>query len=663
MTRVIYALAFLCFIGTKAVSMSETVRVNGYVGAHELELAAYKIVSARTFKVSGKPDYIGITEVYPDTTEPVVYRYTVEAAGICPYERAFKSVGFGRVTYFIEAGVVPVTEVRITRRSANGEQWPVLISSVFGVSDSELQALKKHDSFPIMGLLPTTDAKERDRLAAMLKAGIPEMADYGITAGFSSEIRYASQDAKQVEDEIKNCADIAARHGMRALLGPVSWWVGTPRFVEDGEGGTFGGVKYQQVCYSPDREFAYDARLADLLGSRYNRHYKLSVPNRWSNTPWLTMNSKALNDYRFRRLDECVRILKEACKGDESWVAGIFLENEPRYWDTHCEALPVGSGAYSLWADFNPFAVRAAAEQGIDLNPEDGLSSDELAWLHRNVGEYNQDTVDAYVRSAAQHSFGAGIPVYTHSLQHRWMFPGAEINHPASEWAFANAARTGLEGMFTMPSDFYRVRDWGYWTNLNREENDGADIDLHLWDLRVSYAMGADFYNSYNWHAIGPERFFAYVREFVSSLPAAKASPAALRAADRYTFRMRTPMKLQAFTKLTFPVCSDAPVKGSACVAIMSPGGESFSSECQMIDLPRRDSTLSFTFTTPAECSWQDDVQVTLYVFDESGRMALQELSLGVKSPSDVELELDLAAQRALSRVAIKRAELSRRGS
>lgn len=654
------ALVLFCMIGSDSAPQTASTRVAGYIGSHRLDIPAFEIVSSRAFAVPGRPDYIGITEVYSDTPDPAVYRYTVTADGICPYERMFRSVGFGRLTYFVKAGDKPVRNVRITCRPVNGEKMPVLISSVFGVSESELGRLAKRDSFPIMGLLPTTSAQERDRLAGMLKENIPAVPEYGISAGFSSEIRYANQNPVQVEEEIRNCASLAKKYGMRALLGPVSWWVGTPGFVEDGKGGKFGDVKYQQICYSPVREFPFDARIADLLGARYNRRYKLSVPNRWSNTPWLTMNSLLLNEYRHRRLDDCVRILKDVCAGDEGWISGVFLENEPRYWDSQCETHPGEPDPFTLWADFNPSAVEAAAADGVDLNPEDGLSHEELAWLHRNVGRYNQDTVNAYRKASEAYGFGAGVPLYTHSLQHKWMFPGGEINHPASEWAFAVGARTGLEGMFAMPSDFYRVRDWGRWTNLNREENDGRDIDLHLWDLRVSYAMGADFYNSYNWHAIGPERFFAYVREFLDGLPVVKLPPASFSAADDYTFRMKVPMKLQAFTKLSIPVKLDRSVKGSACVSILLPNHDSFASECRFINLPEGSHTLSFAFSTPAECGWQDDVQVSLYVFDEDGRMALDGVRLEAASASDVQLELDLHTQRVLSLAAVDRAASTR---
>ena len=50
------------------------------------------------------------------------------------------------------------------------------------------------------------------------------------------------------------------------MLGLVSWWAGTPLNVDDGLGGKFGDLKYQQVCYSPNVEVPENPDLRKLLG-------------------------------------------------------------------------------------------------------------------------------------------------------------------------------------------------------------------------------------------------------------------------------------------------------------------------------------------------------------------------------------------------------------
>lgn len=653
----------LSLLTLAASAGAEQIRVVGYIGSHKTALQAEAVTDIRRFPVQGSPDYIAITEVYPDLPDPVTYDYTVSANGVHPYHRTFRSLGFGRLTYFIKAGGVPVGDVRIAKRSSERPTRPLLIASVSGVSQSELDKLLKQDRFTIMGLLPWEKGKSREELAFSLVDKIEPRPEYGIDRGLSTEIRYAAGDTPRVQQEIADIAELARRFKVPALMGMVSWWSGTPRFIDDGAGGKFGDLKYQQICYAPDRKYPHNPELKKLLGERYNTHYRLSTPNQWSNTPWLTMNNKSLNGYRFRRLYEAVGLLKKAAGGDTRWIAGVFLENEPRYWDAQCEA-PLGDlNPPRLWADFNPVVLADASSDGVELDPSDGLSNDELTWLHRNVGRYVQDTVDAYRNGASAHDFGAALPVYTHALQFPKMFPGAAIEHPGSEWAYAKGARSGIEGMFTMPSDFYRLREWGRWGDVNREENDGMSIDLHLWDLRVAYMMGSDLYNSYNWHAIGPERFFAYVKEFLDELPVVQSPPAKVVSMDGYALKMKTPMKLQAFTRIELPIRADKAFKGTAYVGLVLPDGRTMSSEYTPLDLVAGDHIVGFSFTTPAESGWRDDAQVVLYAFDGSGRMALDGIGLNPEAQAAIKLILDLRTQRALSLAAITRAEAVRKTS
>lgn len=655
------ALTVLAMLTVAAPTAADKVRVLGHIGCHKQEFQPHAVTTVQRFPISGRPDYIAITEVYPDLPDPVTYDYTVTIGDSRPYHRSFRSVGFGKLTWFMKAG--SGGDVRIVRENSSRPSRPVLIDSVAGVTQSELDKLLKRDAFTIMGLLPSKSEKERDELAFMLVDQIDPEPKYGIGIGFASEIGYANQDAATVESKLVECAELAKRYKVPALIGLISWWSGTPLGVADGAGGKFGDMKYQQICYSPDKEHPVNSDLQKLLGSRYDQHYRLSTPNQWSNVPWLTMNDRTLNDYRSKRLTEAVGLLKKVSSGDASWLAGVYLENEPRYWDSQCEAAIGDANPPRLWADFNPVTVADAKRDGVELNPADGLSNDELAWLHRNVGRYMQDVVSVYRAGALSSGFSLALPVYTHSLQLRNMFPGAAINHPASEWAYAVGARSGIEGMNTMPSDFYRLREWGKWGDVDREENDGMDIALHLWDLRVAYMMGSDLYNSYNWHAIGPERFIAYVKEFLAEFPVVTLPPAEVTAFDRYGFKMKTPMKLQAFSRLDVPVKVESSFKGVASVGIVLADGTTVTSENMALDLSSGSHTVGFEFTTPAESVWRGEALVTLYAFDSGGRMALDRISLDPQAAGSIKLALDLRTQRALSLAAIKRAEAANGGT
>lgn len=637
--------ATLILSGSAQGDSPRRVSVTGYIGCHPRTFPAVELTRPVKLDIIGRADYIAIVEVYPDTADRVRYRYEVVVDGFRAARRYCVGGGFGPVTWFVR---VPGSRAqRVELRRLPGGDTP-LIASVRAVSRAYLDALLAEDSFRIMGLAPpAATSADAASLAEQIAANLPEEKAKRISRGFAYEVRYANSPPQRVRQQIEDCALWSKKHKMPAMLGLVSWWSGTPLAVEDGLGGHFEDLKYQQVCYSPDDVVAENPELAKLVGERYNRHYGLSVPNQWSNVPWLTMNSETLNAYRFRRIGEAIAIAADIGGADHSWIDSIYLENEPRYWDTDCEAGNPKSDRKVVWADFNPMVIEDARRDGTDLNPNDGLSTEELAWLHRNVGRYNQDTVDSAGAALARSGL-ADLPVYTHSLQHRQMFPGGSINHPASEWAYAEGARSGIEGMWCQPADFYRVREWGRWANVNREENDGRHIDEHLWDLRVAYMMGADLYNSYNWHAIGAQRFFDYVNEFVALLPVVSLPPAACEIAGPVSLKLRTPMKLQAFSRLSVRLEAPRGFRGWTMLTAGADDGNVVESGRVWANLPAGNHVVEYEFTCPVESRSNRDCFLTL-TSTAASSSAGRQLRLAADSSSSVVLSLDLRTQRALS--------------
>ena len=536
-------------------------QLSGYIGAHPQAYDVKTITGEATYALSGQPDYLAVTEVYPDVPDAVQYRYSVRIEGLGSYARCQTSKGFGPTTYFIKTDHHPDGNVRILA-GTNSSRHPVSIAAVRGLRESELAALLEADDFRIMGLIsPHVGFTEMDRLVRQL-SGLGSRPEYHISKGFSAELHYARRDAAGVRNELLAWQALTLQHHLPVMLGLVSWWGGTPLGVADGLGGAFGDLKYQQVCYASDLELPENPALRALLGARYDRHYRLTVPNQWSNTPWLTMNSEALNRYRYRRLEEAVGRLREVCAGDASWLHSVFLENEPRYWDHQ-----IGGKSRNLCADFNPCTVEAARQAGVELNPADGLAPAELTWLHRNVGRYNQETVDCVATALSRQMPARKLPLYTHALEYPdFTFPGKPLNHTQSEWAYANGARTGIEGVENMPGDFGRVREWGRWANVNREEGSAVSTDLALWDLRIAYMMGADLYNSYNWHSFSNR--LAYVDEFLRELPVVRLPPTKAECTAANQLRIATPMKLQAFTRVELPVHVREAFKGRVTLAV-----------------------------------------------------------------------------------------------
>jgi len=645
------ALPLAALVCALCASVEAGTVLTGYIGCHKRSFTVTTPM-ADEFHGGNTSDYLAITEVYPDVPGSAEYHYTISANWLDAYERRHRGIGFGPETYFVRIRRGPAGFIFFSGDLKHSFR----ILSIWDVRQAELDKLLANDSFRILGLVPAGDDKG-EQLVKMLSENIPAKPEYHISTGFSAEIRCANQPAERVRRELEDCAKWSKQYSIPAMLGLVSWWSGTPLHEPDGQGGRFGDVKYQQVCYAPDTEQPEDASLKALLGDRYNRHYCLSVPNEWSSTPWLTMNSKLLNAYRYKRMDEAVAMLKEISKGDNKWIDNIFLENEPRYWDTKCEAGNDKRHAGTLWADFNPLAVADAKRDGVDLNPADGLSNDELHWLHRNVGRYNQECADAVNKSLTKNGFPPSLPVYTHSLQLRDMFPGESIGHPASEWAYATGARSGVEGMWSQPSDFSRVREWGRWANINREENDGRHIDEHLWDLRVDYMMGGDLYNSYNWNAIGAQRFFDYVNEFLNNLPVVTLPPAEAKLADNGSIELKTPMKLQAFTGLKVPAELLETSVSQARLLVLDKEGRLIGSSRQPAVMKPGRFILSFEFVEAVESSCRDIAVLKLEALDEHDKPIADAIRFTEQSAPGVKLILDLRTQRALSLAVIANSE------
>lgn len=627
--------------------------LTGYIGSHKCSFNVKEAHSIVSLPLDGFEGYLAITEVYPDIPGSQEYHYTVSAKGIGKYERRHRGLGFGPETYFIRLGKSPINDITLKSQTKN----PFRLLPMWSVTQSELDDLLAKDHFKILGITHAT-RDDGEELVKLLSVNLKPKPEYGISTGFSAEIHCVNRPSDQVKTAIEQCIKWSKQYSLPAMLGFVSWWGGTPLREPDGLGGLFGDIKYQQVCYTPDTEHPEDADLKALLEERYNNHYCLSVPNQWSSTPWLTMNSKLLNDYRCKRMDEAIGILKEVSNGDTKWLDNVYIDNEPRYWDTVCERHnKKRPGTGTLWADFNPCVIEAAKKDGIDLNPADGLSDKELLWLHRNVGNYMQELVDTVRNALDKHGFGSSVPAYTHSLQHKDMFPGDIISHPASEWAYAEGARSGLEGMWTQLSDFARVREWGKWANVNREEADGRPIDEHLWDLRVSYMMGADLYNSYNWSKIGPDRFFGYVNEFLRELPTVTMPPAESHLTGKGYLDIKTPLKLQAFSGLTVPVEVTKPGVDEINLAVTDKDGLLIGNSRQRISGKPGECVLSFDFIEPVESPSSGFSTLRIEAYDKSGKVMPDAVSFTNKSASEIKLSLNLRMQRALSLAVIKRAE------
>lgn len=623
--------------------------ISAWVGANFTSLQVQPVATTANFTLTNAAaEYVAITEAYPESVAPRAYHYLVSGPGLPVYERRYAAKGFGPVTYFLRCAQSPPGPVTLT--NLGDTNHPPLIVRLRSVTAEDLRRIRREDQFHLMGTIinPWHGLSEAEQLDSLARS-LPGAAERKISRGFSREIYYASSSSNQVYQQLATARQWSRQTGLPVLLGLVSWWNGTPRHVPDGYGGKFGDLRYQQICYTPDATHPDDPELRELLGKRYNSHYCRTTPNVWSDTPWLTLNSARLNDYRAQRLREAVRSLDRLTQGDTAWIAGIFLENEPRYWDTQ-STRDTPQWAGERWADFNPFVIAAAQRDGITLDPADGLSAAELVWLQRNAGRYFQKTVDAARAALMAVGLTNRFPLYTHSLQLDLLFPGVKINQTAADWARVKGARAGIEGMWSVPSDFDRIREWGPWADLNREETDGRPIGTHLWDLRVAYAAGTELYNSYNWHAIATNAYFNYARDFLATLPVVAAPPGHVESASPRGLRITSPDALQAFTSLTLPIVTKSnrnAAGATIAVSITDDADRQWFSERRLLPT-NHFATVKFHFPVPAEIRHPTLGILQLHTYDLPDVSAA---AFGAANHTNALLEFDVVEQRALSRL------------
>lgn len=459
-----------------------------------------------SFPVSdpGAGDTLLLTMVVPDDLEGHRYDFELQAGGQVIQRRGGTTRGFGRRSFFVRLPT-PVTrsggsvELTLINRCEEdlffGE--PVLLRGFDAVLTE-----KAPEEF-ILGLL-VNDLKKRHLIR--VAAALPEAP--GVRKALGCEVYYVERTPEDLERQLELARTECDRHGLSFLPVLCSWWAGTPLAVKQ-------RIDFQQICWSETDTLDEGEKLREFLGPKWDLRYGLTVPNKWSSTAWQTMNSPELNRLRHTRLADAVGQIERILGGR---VAGYVAENEPAYWAFEGSDHEYPVRRKNLWADFNPQTVAQAEREGIVLDPADGLDLTERIWLHYNVARYNQATVDVMTSTAA----AGGRPVYSHALLDYDHFPLAGTGHarPYAEVARVGGARTGVEIIWKTDMDaLWRVREWGAWGCVNREEWDGYSLPWHVATLRACYMMGADMVNSYNWQRMGREGDpVEYFTEFLDDL-------------------------------------------------------------------------------------------------------------------------------------------------
>lgn len=246
---------------------------------------------------------------------------------------------------------------------------------------TDLTYIQEHYLEPMeIGLcFPRPSYTDRDAdLAKMCKIrdDFGDLKHFNVAIGI--EVKFMQISDAQLKEQFHYILGLAREAEVNLIFNFNSWWDGTP-VGRDCKGGYFGDLEYQQIVYDP------------ITGKKL-----LSVPNLWRNTPWYTMNHEHLNQVRKYRLAAALDILGQeaaSLKLTEAFVpeVRILIDNEPTYWAEFAYSSSPEAGG-----DFNEHAIRAAAADGVDLNPSGELRHAQKSWLLHNLCTYMTDISKTY---------------------------------------------------------------------------------------------------------------------------------------------------------------------------------------------------------------------------------------------------------------------------
>ncbi|MGI8908722.1 MAG: hypothetical protein ACR2IE_19800 [Candidatus Sumerlaeaceae bacterium] len=437
--------------------------------------------------------------VIPDDLEGHAFDIELCEGHVTTARRSGTTSGVGRRSIFLP----PADHLTTTVAVINRANEPLYLEGIYRVPElgNEQQHTLPPDDFTMALLFPADTSTTRQRVRALDQLSSAPGVQFA--AGF--ELYFARLSVEELRLQLRGIRQLCETHHVKALISPCSWWAGTPPEV-------YTRLDFQQVCWSPaDNGPAADS-LKELLGARWSSRYGLTTPNMWSNTPWQTMNHPELNAMRSTRLKQVVPIVEEELHGK---LCGYVSENEPAYWAWDASDYMYPVKRPDIWADFNPHTVADAKRDGLELNPADGLTLKERMWLHENAARYIQANINDL------NTCKPSAPVYSHALlEQHFPLQGTGHYRPYAEVARVQNARLGLELLRKANFDgLWRVREWGPWGCINREENDGVAMEYHLGMLQLMYALGAENFNSYNWQSVNENgRAMQYFNSFLDSV-------------------------------------------------------------------------------------------------------------------------------------------------
>ena len=315
---------------------------------------------------------------------PEAFGYTVLVNGREVYFRTYQELGAGPNHYFVEVpkellkGHGPL---KVTLRHDGG--GPFSIGKIWVYEDFFEKVAKPEQVFRPMGIIfPTSSIRlegesetnrrqgeglELQRLQKMQEA-YSGFQDYGPVGFLNFAGGYGHIDPEEGRKGLLSEIGLSSETGMPGLwIVNGTGWGGKPTGA-DGRGGYFSDIQYTHTTYDP------------ALGT-----YRASWPNMWGNTPGAALRNPEMNAFlekRFQQLTE----------GIQEQLATLRLKGKPAQPMIVREFAPASG-------EISKAVIEAAARDGVNLDPTDGMSFEERLWMHRDAVRTWQEFADSSQRN------------------------------------------------------------------------------------------------------------------------------------------------------------------------------------------------------------------------------------------------------------------------
>lgn len=466
----------------------ETAIAGDVVGGHDMRRSVQVVHESASvaYQLKVTPgEWITLEFEEIDNRDLETRGYLVMVDGVRVALRTWETCGAGPIHYFVT--FPPREKETITVKLVNQGKAPFRISRIWAFCDfaGYFDNGAMNVAYRIAPTVRLKDDFDAD-LAELQKLKTSLGRHPNVQPAWTASIPYAKRRESLGLDRIDHLLRLAEAAQMPVQLCFNTWWSGTPN-GPDGAGGTWSDESHQQRVWNDT-----------------TKTMQLSVPNRWSNCPWLSVNDEKLNKFKVERLKKAVAHFRSRLgeSGKRDLVMAINLDNEPVYWASG----NAGLGMDLLQADFSDHAVFAAKRDGISLDPTDGLTFDERKWLWRNLLNYNEligrTMVESLGRDDADHPDGPLVDnVYTQAMvANPWLqYPMLSPAYPLWESAAPSSVRCGGEWDADSVAEqqaVLRQLPLGRSAAVNSESDNDAGENR---GVRVGYALGQRYFTPYNY--------------------------------------------------------------------------------------------------------------------------------------------------------------------